>query len=165
MCAHVRQEKNAGAKVRQTVRPRFMTGIPNLETLEAQTLLFLQSAPRPLVSLQRLLSHLNGSDAFSTLSARALTEFIDAHELFSIAHPPEGSPDFFEPAVYLNTRVPSDVEMKAHMALELDTMMKSLEQAHREATAKNDSARSEQIASLLDRAQRLRDSLVRSQLG
>ncbi len=137
-----------------------MSEIPNLETLESKTLLYLQSASRPLVSLRGLLRHLNDSAAFSALGEQALIEFIDAHELFAIVRPPEGTPEFFEPAVYLTTRVPSDIEMKAYMALELDTMMKSLEHAHREATKKSDVARAQQIAQLLDRAQQLRNHLA-----
>ena len=137
-----------------------MTGIPNLEILESRTLQFLQSAQRPLVSMRNLLRHLNGIDIFSTLSEEALTEFVSAHELFCITRPSEATPDFFEPAVYLATRVPTDLEMKAHMAMELATMMNSLEQAHREATAQNDAARTQQISGLIERAQQLRDNIA-----
>jgi hypothetical protein len=137
-----------------------MTNVPNLEALESQTLQFLQGEQRPLASLRNLLRHLNGIEAHASLEEGALREFIEAHELFCITQPAEGAADFFEPAVYLTTRVPTDIEMKAHMAIELDSMMKALEQAHREASAVNDPARTQQIAQLLDRAQQLRDSIA-----
>ncbi len=139
-----------------------MTGIPNLESLETKTLHFLQEAERPLVSLRNLLRHLNAADAHAELSENALIEFLDAHELFCVAHPPEGAPEFIESAVYLATRVPSDLEMKAHMAVELDAMMKALEQAHKEASGSKDQDRADQIAALLDRAQQLRNHLATS---
>ncbi len=137
-----------------------MNDMLNLETLEAKTLQFLQSTQSPLVSLRNLLRHLNASDAHASLSENALGEFLDAHELFCVTRPSDGAPDFIEPAVYLATRVPSDLEMKAHMALELNAMMKALEQAHKEASSAGDVERSQQIAALLDRAQRIRDGLA-----
>lgn len=136
-----------------------MTNIPNLEELESKTLQILQAEKRPLISLRNLLRHLNDIKTFATLDEKALSEFIDDHELFCLTRPAEDAPDFVEPAVYLNTRVPSDYEMKAHMAVELDNMMKALEAAQKEAAANNDSDRAQQIATLLERANRLRDSM------
>jgi len=137
-----------------------MSDIPNLESLETQILQFLQSAQRPLVSVRNLLRHMNSIEGFATLEEERLIEFIDAHDLFAFASPPEGAPDFIESAVYLTTRVPTDLEMKGHMAVELDSMMKALELAHREATEQSDTDRAQQIAALLDRAQQLRKSLT-----
>jgi hypothetical protein len=136
-----------------------MTDIPNLEVLEAKTLQILQDEKRPLISVRNLLRHLNDTETFAALDESALCDFIEGHELFNLYRPPDDAPDFIEPAVYLTTRVPTDAEMKAHMAIELDNITSALETAHKEAQQNNDANRTQQIAALLQKADHLRNAL------
>lgn len=136
-----------------------MNHFPNLETLELKTLQILQDQDRPLISLKNLLRHLNDVEAFASLNEATLIEFIDDHELFCLTRPSEDAPEFLEPAVYLSSRVPSNTEIKAHMALELDAMIQALEAAKREADTDNDGPRTNQITQLLERAHRLRNAI------
>jgi hypothetical protein len=136
-----------------------MDSTPNLETLEACTLRFLQDSERPLVSLRNLLRHLQMLEGLSSLTADSLLEFLEAHDLFKVARPDGVAGALTEPAIYLKTRVPTDREMKAYMVIELDAIIAALEKAQHEAEAADNVRAQSEIAEMLIRARDLRDRL------
>lgn len=141
----------------------------NLEEVEQRVFDILQQSANPLVPLSTLLRNLWQDEQFGNLTEHELLSFLQKHELFHVIDlGPQDTATLAElkdsgipagPRVVLKSRIPGKAELGRRMADQMNSMIKALESALREAHQNEDYEAQARIAEILNRAENLQQQL------
>lgn len=126
-----------------------------LEVVEQRCLDYLKQISHPLAPIHAVLRYVREDEKCADTTEQGLIAFLRKHELFRVIEPePPGIM-----SVILETRLPSESEMKALMNDQLSNMTDALAKALREAEARGDEVTAARITKLLERARTLHDEM------
>lgn len=135
--------------------------VQNLERIEQRTLAHLRQSINPVVPVDALLAHLHDDDLLTDVSLPELLSFLRHHDLFRVFEIPRlvDGEVATGPAVVLESRIPTQREMLAHLFGELEKMEGALLEAVRQARADADLDKLRALNGLLDRLSEIRERI------